>query len=482
MLYELQYLNQQIKGSNDPIPLPLVKAFPTAYGGGAAATGGRGGNVYHVTNLDNSNSGSFRWAVTQPRPATIVFDVSGTILLTSSLNILGDNITISGQSAPQGGITITTSSASTYIKFGVGNNRIVRFLRIRPQDSDSDSSEIAVFNGTEAYGDTHIFDHCSLSYGGDEAFSIRGRDTNNITFQRGILAESAKGSLMGDIGSLGEFSRDNSFMTSLFYNISHRTPNVYSKGRTDIINNVIYNWSQRLSNAYDAQINHINNYCFNTSTRPTGPFPSQEGYKAYVNMANEGSETLDIYTSGNIIQDHFIDVNADNKPLWYNYDLGTQSERLLDVNFTTNRHSLIGITNNEIMTALDASIDVVADCGTNKFLNEDGTFGIHMDAPDTDYVNNVQNGVIEPYDADGAVSPSDPSKTRHTFITGTRYSDFQATISSTPVNTRPASFYLSNAHIPEVWFQQNVPSGKNHNDTAPNGYTYLENYLNEVDK
>ncbi|MED9891428.1 MAG: fibronectin type III domain-containing protein, partial [Ruminococcus champanellensis] len=104
----------------------LIKAFPGAVGGGSYATGGRGGTVVHVTNLNDSGTGSFRDAVSQPN-RIVVFDVSGTIELKKDV-VVSSNVTIAGQTAP-GGAGITLKN----YKLGLGGeNCIVRFISSRP--------------------------------------------------------------------------------------------------------------------------------------------------------------------------------------------------------------------------------------------------------------------------------------------------------------------------------------------------------------
>ena len=99
-------------------------AFPGAEGHGRYVTGGRGGKVIHVTNLNDNGSGSLRAAVQGSTKKIVVFDVAGVIALNSDLSI-GDNTTIAGQTAPYPGITIR------YRTVRPGSNNIIRFIRIR---------------------------------------------------------------------------------------------------------------------------------------------------------------------------------------------------------------------------------------------------------------------------------------------------------------------------------------------------------------
>src|SRR5262245_36608717 len=108
-----------------------LPAFPGAEGAGAFARGGRNsGNVYIVTNLNNSGQGSFRHAVDSAPAAgrTIVFAVSGTINLESDINIDSPFITIAGQTAPPGGITL----ARRALRISNANNIILQHIRVRP--------------------------------------------------------------------------------------------------------------------------------------------------------------------------------------------------------------------------------------------------------------------------------------------------------------------------------------------------------------
>ena len=158
--------------------LAQAPAFPGAEGHGRYVTGGRDGKVIHVTNLNDSGTGSFREAVKSGK-RIIVFDVAGVIALKSDLKI-ADNITILGQTAPSPGITLR------YFTVQPGNNNIIRFLRIRRGEEKN------INDGADATWQRNktgiIFDHCSFSWSIDEVASFY--DNNNFTMQWCTVAES----------------------------------------------------------------------------------------------------------------------------------------------------------------------------------------------------------------------------------------------------------------------------------------------------
>lgn len=154
-------------------------AFPGAEGHGRYVTGGRGGEVRHVTNLNNSGAGSLRAAVNGSTPKIVVFDVSGVIALSSELTI-GANTTIEGQTAPYPGITVR------YYTVRPKSNTIIRYMRFRRgQERDVNDGADASWQREET---GIIFDHCSFSWSIDEVASFY--DNNNFTMQWCSLGES----------------------------------------------------------------------------------------------------------------------------------------------------------------------------------------------------------------------------------------------------------------------------------------------------
>ena len=154
-------------------------AFPGAEGHGRYVTGGRGGKVVHVTNLNDNGAGSLRAAVQGSTKKTVVFDVAGVIALNSDL-VIGDNTTIAGQTAPYPGITIR------YRTVRPGSNNIIRFIRIRRgQERDVNDGADAIWQRQK---NSIMLDHCSFSWCIDEVASFY--DNNNFTMQWCTIAES----------------------------------------------------------------------------------------------------------------------------------------------------------------------------------------------------------------------------------------------------------------------------------------------------
>src|SRR5512133_1880471 len=154
-------------------------AFPGAEGHGRFASGGRGGEVYAVTNLNDEGPGSLRDGISAPR-RTIVFQVSGTIDLKSDLVISNSNITIAGQSAPGDGICLKRYP----LRIDGANEIVVRYLRVRPGDEAKKP-----LDGIEVRDARNvILDHCSVSWSLDEGINT-WHGAKNGTVQWCLIAE-----------------------------------------------------------------------------------------------------------------------------------------------------------------------------------------------------------------------------------------------------------------------------------------------------
>ena len=241
-------------------------AFPGAQGFGRYASGGRAGSVYHVTNLNDSGTGSLRDAISQPN-RIVVFDVAGVIRIHSRISF-AKNLYVAGQTAPGEGITVYGDGVS----FSGADNIIVRYMRFRMGavgTKDKDAGGIA--NGQDM-----IFDHCSFSWGQDENFSVnwdnKGTAPKNITLMnsivgQGLMTHSAGGLMQGENISLYRILL-----------VDNSTRNFKVKGINQYVNNLVYNWK---------------NYAYNMGGDSEGESFANIESNLFVNGPDGGGNCLD---------------------------------------------------------------------------------------------------------------------------------------------------------------------------------------------
>ena len=217
-------------------------AFPGAEGHGRYVTGGRGGKVVHVTNLNDSGTGSLRAAVSGSEKKIVVFDVGGVIALNSDLSI-GANTTILGQTAPYPGITLRY-----YTVLPNKDNIVIRFIRSRRgQEKDVNDGADAIWTRNHT---GQIIDHCSFSWSIDEVASFY--DNNNFTMQWCTLGESLNnaGHGKGAHGYGGIWGgKLASFHHNLIAHVNNRSPR---------FNGARYDWTGYTSNKLYSQYNWQN--------------------------------------------------------------------------------------------------------------------------------------------------------------------------------------------------------------------------------
>jgi pectate lyase len=201
-------------------------AFSSAEGFGQFASGGRSGEIVHVTTLDDSGAGSFRDAVSKPN-RIVVFNVSGIIHLKSNVAVSSD-LTLAGQTAPGDGIMIYGRSVS----FSGEKNIIVRYLRFR-EGIEGDKGKCSVNLST---GSNMIFDHCSIEWGRWDCLGLTG-GSHDMTFQNCIIGEGVDPQRFG---SLSDDANNITYSHNLWINNQSRNPK--AKGKIQYVNNVVYDW------------------------------------------------------------------------------------------------------------------------------------------------------------------------------------------------------------------------------------------------
>lgn len=287
---------------------PGVPAFPGAEGFGAMSVGGRGGRVIEVTNLNDAGPGSFRAAIEAQGPRIVVFRVGGTIELMTEVELKHPYITIAGQTAPGGGITLKTHPSNSRSALTVArgcHDVVIRHLRSRPgphakparPTEPGQYSEVK--DALQILGSRNVIvDHCSFSWATDEVVSTF-YDCENITIQWSIISEAlvrirpgqdapGKGLLIGSKGG-----RNISVHHNLMVHNIGRNPLIKTTGLVDVVNNVVLA-PEHVSMAIDAVLAHTPaNFIGNYVMAP-------KANEAQHGLAAIGPGTFSLYLEDNI--------------------------------------------------------------------------------------------------------------------------------------------------------------------------------------
>ena len=459
-------------------------AFPGAEGFGRYVSGGRGGKVYHVTNLEDSGTGSLRWAISQNGSRTIVFDVSGTIHLKSVLNIKGGNLTIAGQTAPGDGICIADYPVSIQ-----ANNVILRYLRFRLGNKYVTENGADSWDGLGGMDQQDIMvDHCSVSWSIDECLSIYG--VKNSTVQWCISSQSLQdaGHSKGAHGYGGNWGGSGvTYHHNLMAHHESRVPRLGPRyttqldERLDMRNNVLYNWAGNGCYGGEAmKVNIVNNYY-----KP-GPGTAQISAVRQRRIAGIGIRTSQyvktypayqptehiwgkFYVDGNV-NSKYSDVTNDN---WtygiYNQITNSDNDNL----FTATTKDTIKLSQPidfvyvTTHTATDAYKKVLAYAGCC----------LTRDDVDQLIINDTQNGLATHTGSgnhNGIIDSQEDNKPV----------DADANWSAWPtLNSTEAPVDTDGDGMPDSWETANGLDPNNAKDgsiVGEDGYTNLENYLNSI--
>ncbi|WP_042517868.1 pectate lyase [Prevotella pectinovora] len=490
-------------------------AFPGAEGFARyAATGGRAADgttkVYHVTNLNDSGTGSLRWALSQSGPRTIVFDVSGYIDLKSNLKI-SSNTTIAGQTAPGNGITLRYYT----VEFTNCDNVIVRFLRFRR------SQVKHVDDGADAtwgrYRKNILIDHCSMSWSIDELASFY--DNRDFTLQWCMLAEGLNaGHAKGDHSYGGIWGgKPASFHHNFLAHVQNRAPrfngarynwNGYDKTqysnsiqaeRVDFRNCVVYNWGNG-NGCYGGPgggyVNMVNNYF---KAGPGTKNKTRVTQISFSDASNGGDNPFPNYSSRYFISGNYVSA-AGSKAANYDWSgvIYDQKIKIGNDYYMQDAKHYYGEDQTYVKDAsgvdcikikLDSQFDPgtittqTAETAYEKVLAYSGA-SLYRDACDVRYVEEATNGTVT-YNASHANVPGIID------VINDPYSDSQnsatASFPELPSESRAANYDTDGDGIPDEW---EIANGLNPDDpsdaqlktldTAKGWYSNLEVYLNSI--
>lgn len=482
-----------------------VKAFPSAEGYGKYATGGRGGEVVEVTNLEDYATGeipiegSFRWAFTQKRdsvknrwgvwiywwkPVTIVFKVGGVINLKEELRVKRDSMTIAGQTAPGDGICIRGAT----VNFSGSENVIVRYMRFRPGDElGEETSAFRIENGGN-----FIIDHCSMSWAIEETTHFSS--SPNFTVQWCIVSESLYNSFHKK-GARGYGTQWGGQYASYHHNLlahhNSRMPRINGSNENDVEalvdyrNNVNYNWGStgafyggewmKTGGLGFAHTNVVNNYFI--------PGPATSSTVVFARPSRGDTTYPDYskwYFNGNVMVGH-TDMTNDN---W----LGVSDDNIGSIDNIRSDEEFVQLDgvledhDNYTQSAEEAYQSIIEDVGAT--LPKRDAHDIRLIKEMTGEIDIIR---YEYTDSTGKVSPikgisAGLIDTQENLVSPEdRTADKTAWDVYVSIPESEAPVDSDHDGMPDIWEIQNGLNPEDYTDgklIAENGYSNLENYLN----
>ena len=461
-------------------------AFPGAQGGGAGSAGGRGGVVMEVTNLNDSGVGSLRACVEATGARTCVFRVAGIITPLSDMLITSPYLTVAGQTAP--GQIIVGGPGNTGFNFRIStHDTVVRYITFSPDNVNTPSGPDTGTTGytivnTQAYN--NIADHLSLRWAGNKSWlseaNFSGEYERDETLQWSLIYEPHEGHPVGpSTTSNGDptnsaASVNNDFHHNLLVNIDHRIPE-YNNGSLRWINNITYNYSwYAVEGLGGTQSDVIGNIwdCNNMCPSQNYPIHASEGVG---NSEGDIPAHPSFYVAGNIGP---ASAHASNPPTdqigSLTYQITGENGSEINGHFPDNwlRSSPLPASNGFPIVPDDATRlpgILAPTVGNSQHLDCNGAWQSHRDPQD--------NRIVQEFTGHG---PGGFWPNGVTYIGQTSFPTPASDWQDHPVTNATACQESLHDGIPDQWKAAKGLSTSDpnlHNAVAPNGFTWLENYL-----
>jgi hypothetical protein len=455
-----------------PPPGPLA-AFPGAQGGGAAAVGGRGGQVIEVTNLNDSGAGSLRACATASGARTCVFRVAGIIHPASVMMIHSSNLTIAGQTAPGGGIILAGDQMTNGpVFFITANDVVIRYLTCSIGNGSGHAPGPSAGAGCFelASGNNQhnvVFDHLTMRWWDDKPYLMLSNGgfspITNTVMQWSLFYEPNSGHQVGpmtdDTGGFASGDTGDDFHHNMFVNIGHRLP-LYNTKSGRWVNNIVFNWDfyallaqggvkiDIINNKYVAgnlnATNDTHEFDFNNSQSSDDPEASMPGPPS-------------AYISGNV-GPHQSDPSGDQTKMTSQGNEGGDTGSAVPSSWF--RSSPMSAQAIPIVADSESNLDSVMlpTVGNSQRIDCNGNWVNRRDSVDVRIITQYQNNTSGGYFTTADSTHSNPSVAAGTACAETLHDG-----------------------IPDQWKSAQGLSTTDSNlykTLAPSGYTYLENYLN----